>query len=273
MNPIQPCFIFGAFRSGTTAFCKILNLNEEVEILIEDEPKLCFESREFYDNPNLEIEPLLNSKIKNIGSLFDKNNSFIDKNPNYLTFLPFLVKKYDCKVIFLYRDGRDVVRSLMDWHDLQGKSIFTLQEDFENSKRSDYKDFPWDYSLQRPKKDSILFDKWKSMERFEKCSWYWNEYNTIALDVIEEIKADCGFKSYNMNLFNSNDVQDAYNFLNLKNYNKKNVDSYLKKRINSVKDRSGVQDSFPNWNFWSQEYKIRFYKYASPMMNKLGYLK
>jgi hypothetical protein len=265
-------FIFGAFRSGTTAFCQMLNMADKVAVFIEQSPKLCLEARLLYEERLTTPEDVIwQARNQNIQKVIENGLTYVDKNPNYLLFIPFLLEKFDCKFIYLHRDGRDVVRSMMDWHDVQKKTIYTLAEDDINSDRFDGANYPWDYSLLRPKKSEKLYSEWKSLSRFQKCSWYWAQYNRLALDMINHVNQPHRFMKINMTGVTAKDVEAVYQFMGLTGFERTKVDELLKARINSVKQRSGQADQFPQWTHWSEDLYHSFDKFASPTMYYLGY--
>jgi len=266
------CFIFGAFRSGTTAFCHLLRAANDVAVFVEQPPKLCVEARMLYEDRLIGPEGFIwQARAQSTQKVTGKGLTYVDKNPNYLLFIPFLIKRFDCKFIYLYRDGRDVVRSMIDWHDIQQKDIYTLAEDEIGSKRVDGTKFPWDYSLLRPKKSEKLHSRWKSLSRFQKCSWYWARYNELALDMINKVNQPERFMSVDMTSATAKEIEASYQFLGLTGFDPIKIDELLNARINSVQWRSGKEDQFLHWTDWSEDLCQMFDEFALPIMRRLGY--
>ena len=126
-------FIIGCVRSATTAFAKVLYTADNAKVFVEQPPKLLIESRELargnLDDP---ISVLRNAKHDLIQSVLQSGMKYGDKNAAYMPFIPYLNAIWECKILFIIRDGRDVVRSLMDWHTFR-HPIFFMQEDDSNS--------------------------------------------------------------------------------------------------------------------------------------------
>jgi len=105
-------WITGCARSGTTAVAQILNTAKKTEVTVEEPPMLHVECRSLYDgvleDPK-ETFYLKKHLPKTVWNL--KGHNYGDKNVNYVPFIPYI----DEKIVFLIRDGRDVVRSLMNW--------------------------------------------------------------------------------------------------------------------------------------------------------------
>ena len=79
----KPFFIIGAFRSGTTAIAKILNLASNATVHVEQAPKLSLESRQLYegklDDP---LSIIRQSKEGSIAKDVEKGLIYADKNAN-----------------------------------------------------------------------------------------------------------------------------------------------------------------------------------------------
>lgn len=95
------------------------------------------------------VSTLWNAKYLPINQVISKGFKYGDKNMAYMPFIPYLVTLWDCKIVFLVRDGRDSVRSIMDWHDFRVHNIYTMLEDGEDTNILP-KDEPWGYSYLRP---------------------------------------------------------------------------------------------------------------------------
>ncbi len=88
--------------------------------------------------PNLNVESRLamEGRLEDPGKLVEeivvprvreglaRNEIYGEKNVTYGPFIPHLHELTGCKFILLRRDGRDVVRSLMDWHDRMFGNVF-----------------------------------------------------------------------------------------------------------------------------------------------------
>ncbi len=264
-------FIVSCHRSGSTALANILNTASNAEVFVEASPKLLVESRELILNRVTEPEAILrDSRQHIIEEVCNRGNFFGDKSPIYASFLPYLLKIWDAKIIYLHRDGRDVVRSLMDWHKFQKPVIYAREEDGSNGPDLPPEKDPWGYMLLRPTENEPLFNEWKSISRFEKCAWYWSKYNQICLDNIARLDSG-NFKVVSATCLDTKGVKEIFNFLKLQGFDSQRVNKMLSKRINSVQDRFGLPDHFPDWKKWTNEQNSRFKLIASNTMMRLGY--
>lgn len=265
-------FIFGAFRSGTTAFCHFLRVANNAEVSIEQQPKLGVEARLLYegklDDP---AEVIRLARQRDVEDVLSMGKIYADKNPNYLPFISYLAELFDCHFLFLHRDGRDVVRSMMDWHDVGGKSIFTLAEDGDHPNRTDGSQFPWDYSLLRPREDEAFYEEWKELPRFEKCTWYWSRYNELALQAIHQYADQNRFLTVGLTKATPEDIERAYDFMGLHGFDKNTIASLMNARINSLQWNAAGEDRYPSKENWPRELQEAFGRFAADTMNKLGY--
>jgi hypothetical protein len=162
------------------------------------------------------------------------------------------------KAIYLIRDGRDWVRSHMNWGEMYGKSKFRSLISHTWPTASAIKDDPYR-------------NEWQTMPRFEKLCWAWAMLNKYALTATKG--------NSNAKIFRFEDI-----FISDTRY------QYLAKLARFTTDMPGVQPisteklegwldrrvhessgSFPNWFEWSAQQNQRFSKICGPLMKELGY--
>lgn len=268
---LNPVFIIGCPRSGTTAYAKLLDHATNAKIHIELPPRLRIESRNLIKGELPDPEIVLR-KAKHLHILRNEEESIIfgDKNPCYLPFIPYLTRIWNCKIIFLVRDGRDVVRSLLDWHKFKSYNVFSMREDDLESPKTEPSSDPWDYSRIRPNSDHALYSSWRQLSRFEKCSWYWTEFNTLAMEHLNKIDY-ASWRLVDVTHAGVEDIRKLYEFLNLEGFNKDFIQKQLSAKINSLKERTGVEGDTPHWTNWSERQTKKFEVYASELMSELNY--
>jgi len=120
----MPFFILSCARSGSTSLAKILDKAKNGKCAIEPTPNLNRETRLAMegrlDDPLAAIAPVI-KRVKD-----HSRTGFIygEKNVTYAPFIHLLYKELDPLFIFIKRDGRDVVRSLIDWHEKAFGTIY-----------------------------------------------------------------------------------------------------------------------------------------------------
>jgi len=264
-------FIIGAFRSGTTAVARILNLASNANVYVEQPPKLSRETRDLYDgrlpNPG---EIVKVAKQPSINEDLSKGLIYGDKSANYLPFIPYLNKIWGCQFVFVVRDGRNVVRSMIDWQQVINSKLYRRNEDSDGFPYKSVEDDYWDYSLIRPKVDDPYFDIWKKMEVFEKFCWYWQEYNEIMYAAISMLPIN-KYKIILIDRCTAGTIRDLYSFLSMEGFDGNRVEELLAAKINTTRQRGIAKDPFPPWIHWSTLRQECFADIAGNMMRKLGY--
>ena len=264
-------FLIGCFRSGTTALAKILGTADNVESHVELRPKLLLEAHELHDAPAPEgREVLLRARNDQIQACLSRGRKFGDKNPAYLSFLPALRGLWDCKIVFMTRDGRDVVRSLMDWHAFKAPVIYAREVDGEPGPDKDPADDPWDFTMPRPGAPERERLDWRTMSRFQKCAWFWSHFNAEALARLSAWPTE-RWLAVDISGLELGTVEQVFDFLGLTGFDPASAAPLLNSRVNSLEERMGLPDSFPAWRDWSGEARAEFDRFAGPMMARLGY--
>jgi hypothetical protein len=124
-------FIAGISHSGTSLLDKLLDLHDEISSIVDyskdsvdliENDLTIFSSQETLDNY--------------VNKFPIKNNKYLlMKNPNNLVFLEEImsIKSYNCKVIIIYRDIRDVALSLLyrndpKWPDYESTIKYCIEK-------------------------------------------------------------------------------------------------------------------------------------------------
>lgn len=269
-------FIIGCARSGTTALVKMLNTSQNATVFVEQKPNLCIDARDLYrgilKDPKQTIRE---AKSEPIQKVLSRGLKYGDKNPNYLPFIPYIAELWNCKFLFPIRDGREVVRSLMDWHDFYRQKfshsgVFAMKEDDPDS----LVDLPeqdwWDYSRLRPNPGNPYFEEWKQLSRFEKCAWHWANFNRTALELLSQLDSQ-RWLQVDMKSLDRPKMGELFDFLGLDGFNADQIGEMISARINSLQERAGLSDKFPRWTDWTPVQQSAFDRIAGDMMDHVVY--
>lgn len=165
------------------------------------------------------------------------------------------------KIAYIVRDGRDWVRSWMNWSDGNGM--------YDKGKVRSIVAHTWPTALEL--EGDPYAPKWRSMSRFERLCWGWAILNRYALKTVE--------KNRNARVFRFEDVfraEDCYQnlgemvrflttFPGCEEFSVGPVDGWLDRRIHKS------EGQFPPWNEWPPEHKRQFESICGPLMEKLNY--
>ena len=257
-------------RSGTTSLTKILDTSSNAKIFVEQESKLCIESRDYYEGRIKSPKDILKKlKSENIKKVIDKGYIYGDKNPNYLPFISILAGLWNPKFVFVLRNGKDVAKSAMNWHEIRKGNIFGRREDDKKSEIIKPEDDWWDYSRIRPLKGEQYYENWVNMKRFEKIAWHWAKCNELILEALKRLHRE---RVHIVKIDDTSeiDIKKLFKFLCLEGYKREKVKNMLNSKINTS-EVNILKNSFPKWNDWDDNYMKSFNKYAGKMMEKLGY--
>ena len=277
-------FIISVARSGSTAISSICSEAQNCQCEVEPWGITKVMTRQLMDgklkDPTPWIQKIMRPVVK---KKLKKVEVYGEKDPVYAPFIPFFYDVFKCKFIFLTRDGRDVVKSMINWHTqksglyyVECKETEILREKAKKNvnkyrKHKMIKYLP-DYARPRPLEGDPLYNKWKNLSRLEMCAFYWSKINEICLEGLKNIPEN---KQLRIDLSSpdpSKKVNKMVDFLGLKGLSKDTIDSFLKGKINSLTYRGHPEGNFPHWSKWNKKTTKKFYNIAGGMMTKLGYV-
>ncbi|MFL5245288.1 MAG: methyltransferase domain-containing protein [Gemmataceae bacterium] len=271
-------FIVGSARSGTTSLLKVLGLSKQAHCLVEPMPNLTMESREMLERRLSDPYEVLTRHIApRVGKGLSKRPHYIEKQISLLPFMKHLDQLFHCRFIIPIRDGREVVTSLINWHNQMFPCIYQeCRERGDLSLRAEavlarqVGPDPFDYSLPRPGREDPWHKEWRSLSRFDMASWYWSYINRLAVTLAKEIDpARVLIVDYTQPTTET--IKRIYDFVGLTDFDESSVASLLQRRINSLEDRIDESGAFPSWRDWTPHQAQRFSEIAYGTMRLLGY--
>lgn len=272
-------FIISCARSGSTSLTRILDTATNGRCFVEPMPNLNVETREMMEgrlhNPR---QILVEQVFPRIAKVLDAGEIYGEKNLTLGPFIPHLYEMLKCKFVFLKRDGRDVVTSLMNWHNEVFGSVYRECKDpgpLSDIARAAVAKLPLeedtsDYSRPRPGPTDPLYHIWPDLSRFEMVAWYWAYINQLFLRHLTEIPTE-DWITVNYTGIQPEDIKCVFDFLGLQGFDRSRVDHMLQARINSVWQRVQRPTRFPNWRLWDTDHQQRFDRLAGTTMRLLGY--
>jgi hypothetical protein len=207
-----------------------------------------------------------------------KVDIYSEKDYVYGPLIPFLYKVFDCKFVFIKRDGRDVVKSMINQHEqLTGCCYRECKEPskmtdkaLKNHKRYEKNDV-CDYSRPRPSASHFLYEEWSELTRAEMCAFYWAKVNEIHLKELRKLPADKWFTvDYSSDNLSQNVLQ-MVDFLGLEGLDESKVVDLLNRKINSMLYRGASVGRYQHWSAWDANTAEKFYRIAGDVMKELGY--
>lgn len=183
---------------------------------------------------------------------------YVESNVGYYGLADILKETHrHCRVVYLVRDGRDWVRSNMNWGQMYGKgSLRALVA------------HTWPTAPEIPADPDG--ERWEAMTRFERLCWAWARLNGYALQAVAENWDAQVFKFEE--IFKSESGYDALERLirfatqlpGLDGFEPR-VEGWLDRQIHRSKP------GFPDWPSWSARHREAFWATCGPLMEELGY--
>jgi hypothetical protein len=173
-----------------------------------------------------------------------------------LDILPFAFRHH--RAAYIVRDGRDWVRSHMNWGEFYGKR--GLRKWLGHNMPS---------ACDTPHDDYFLH--WDDLSRFERLCWAWSRLNGYALEHLSENPHARLFRFEQIFL-----ARDRYDQL-------KDLVGFATSLPGLGTRRIGLTDgslehpvhasssAFPAWDRWTNEQKRQFGRICGPLMDQLGY--
>lgn len=273
------CFITGCARSGTTSLSKILSTAINGISSSEPVPTLARESGQYISGQQMDIELLLDDVIgKRIREAHSQKPVYIEKQATLAPFLQDLHRLFDARFLWVIRDGRDVVSSLINWHEKKFGNIYRecrevgdiSVEAISQSSALLNLDDDSDHNRPRPDKGSPLYQTWCELPRAEMCAWYWSTINRQLFSEFEALPATSVMRvDYTCPV--SDDIRKVFEFCGLLGFHKERVNSLLDQKINSNRERNSADGTFPRWEDWDGGMRRRFEALAGEAMRQFGY--
>jgi hypothetical protein len=268
--------IAGAARSGTTSLASILDRASNATVKIEPVPNLNVETRLAMEGRLPDLAAAVSSYLQGKADAGDR--IYGEKQITLAPFIEEIARQSDCQFVYIHRDGRDVVRSMIDWHDMMFGSIYrecretgslgqgARQRAAALLVHNDSSDF----SRIRPLPGDPFHAEWAQMSRAEMSAYYWSRTNDLYADAFDAIDPDRVTRIDYTNA-GAEGVLAAAAMAGLKGLDRETVEEMLKARINSAVGRAGGGTRSPHWTSWSSGEREAFERIAGGTMRRLGY--
>lgn len=173
-----------------------------------------------------------------------------------LDVLPLAFRRQ--RAVFIVRDGRDWVRSKMNWGHMYQKRGWRARVSYNWPTALEFPDDPWR-------------NRWAEMSRFARICWAWSKLNLFALDRLPQ-----------------NPEARLFHFEALLGLETRR--QTLAEMVSFVGDCAGIlpvspdffndmlalpthqsQGTFPHWSAWDAGQRRQFAELCGPLMTRLGY--
>jgi hypothetical protein len=184
---------------------------------------------------------------------------YVEANIGYyglLDITPHIFREH--RAVYLIRDGRDWVRSHMNWGEFYGKQ--GLRKLISHN---------WPVASDLP--NDFYADKWNQLSRFERLCWAWTRLNEYALGALPN-NPQVRLFQFEKTFSGENRYQVLDELVTFTasqpSINPKSIGStkgWLERRVHQS------SEGFPSWENWTSAQKSHFTSTCGPLMEKLGY--
>lgn len=276
--PAFPFFVLSCARSGSTSLAKILGSAPNCTCLVEPMPNLNREARDIMDGRRSDAADIIREQVApRVAANSAAGKVYGEKNVTYGPFIPELHAQLGARFVFLVRDGRDVVTSLINWHEQKFGNVYrecretgaVSQEAIRSASALPVHLDSSDCSRPRPGPEEPVYHRWESLTRLEMCAWYWQRINRLYRDNLSRLSPDC-WRRIDYTAPSAQDILRLAEFLGVVGLREEDVARQLAGKINSLKDRFGKSGTFPQWVNWSSAQRRQFDGIAGDAMKELG---
>lgn len=273
-------FVASCARSGSTSLARILDTASNGRCLVEPMPNLNTESRELMEGRLADpYRVIAEQVVPRVAGALDAGVIHGEKNLTLGPFIPQLHALLRCRFVWIVRDGRDVARSLMNWHTEAFGNIYrdcAFDDPLSAQARAALAQVPpeldtADYARPRPLPGDPWRERWSTLSRFQMVAWYWSFINRLFANQLQQLPAEAWIR-VDYSRITVERIGELFQFLELEGFDAARVAEMLGRRINSLEDRFQSRGPFAHWREWDDERRRQFDEIAGQQMAALGYV-
>lgn len=266
-------------RSGSTSLARILDTAANARCLVEPMPNLNSESRDLMDGRLADPFRILAEQVApRVAGALDAGIMHGEKNLTLGPFIPHLRTMFRCRFVWIVRDGRDVARSLMNWHSEAFGNIYrecAAAEPLSPQAQAAASQLPpeldtADYARPRPRPGDPWHERWPSLSRLQMVAWYWAHVNCLFAAHLAPLPRESWIK-IDYTHITVDRIRELFGFLDLEGFDAARIQEMLGRRINSLEDRFQTRGPFPHWKDWTADQRREFEDIAGEQLAALGY--
>jgi len=264
MGDMKPCLVVSTGRSGSMMISRLLSIHPATLSFHEPKPYLSTENfRSWKGNISEEkLKHAIHLKRDRLLETAQNNGLMYIESSHFLVHLILpLYDIYQPRIVYIYRDGRDFVRSglIRSWY--QGKAPrYHLARILRRLTLLPIGD---------PIEDHQLIPPRHARTRFEKAAWLWNEVNDSVQKQLQGIpQADVLWLK--LEEINIEQIQILIDFLGIQKKTKliEEMMKVVEMRVNRTKRPYSIAAK----EEWTEQQETTFLRFARDQMRRLGYL-
>lgn len=277
----QAFFVTGAARSGTTPLIRVLGTGCNVTVVSEPRPRF---TQAVHDarrgDPVKPTQLLLKDRWPQIQEVVGRSKIYGEKDLQVFDWLPHYRTLFNGRFVYVKRDGRDVVRSLLDYHTQVNGNFYREAPDeapLSDGARHRLSDLPASAVLTerarpRPMPGDPWYDRWSELSRLQMTAWYWAHVSIAGLRHLQAMPPSRWRTIDTSNGIHVDQVQELFNFLEIEGFDADSVASVLDSGVNTIEAvaRRSIE-RMPRWPQWPDAMRREFDEVAGAAMSELGF--
>lgn len=276
----QVFFVTGAGRSGTTSAIRVLGEAARTAVVSEPLPRLSHETHLHRLGRLPDPRPILwQTMAPRIRAALVEADAYGEKDQLLYGCLTHLRELFAGRFLFVTRDGRDAVRSLVDVHRLFNGNLYREAGGELSPEVRQVSERVWsnprgranELYRPRPRPGDPWFDRWPRLTRFEMTAWLWSHQVRTTLAQLNALPDGCWTSiDYSAGL-TAESFAPVYELFGLAGFDAGRVQAVLDSRVNSLAGKKLAGQASPRWPDWPAERRESFDAIAAAAMVELGY--
>ena len=276
-------FVVGPARSGTSATIRALSTGSNVDCYEQKKPRFIRYVRDYELGLFDDVESLvLKHRWPDMRATLSAGRIYGEKDQQVYPWISRYWRLFGGRYINVVRDGREAVRSLMEFYTsvngllyLEASDPVELPDDVLSAQRaalasSAAKEL--EENRPRPIVQSDVFGNWESIPRLGMVAWHWShsirnadrELRKVPLTRQRRIDFTHGPRLA--------DIEELFSFLGIDGFDRQELAELIEARPNSITSKiKGNKEPYPVWQNWSPENTATFDRYASAAMVENGF--
>jgi hypothetical protein len=226
-------------------------------------------------NPNYWINRVVRAEIYMVNSA---KKIYGMKFPLQYPLIPNLYEVLECKFVYLKRDGREVVRSMLNWNQQATGTVYRECQEPEEyhgraKQRRDWMNstiYTYYQDMIKPRpRSGKLAKNWLKLSRVEMYAYYWAAVHEEIAMLFREIPPE---NVFTLDMSSAHRFERAVEMTDWLGLRGAKTLRDLRPDTNSLEDTEfGKSNSYKHWSEWDDETTESFNKYAGKMMLLMGY--
>ena len=276
-------FVVGPARSGASATIRALSQAENATCFEQKMPRFTKYVRNYELGLFDDVEALvLEHRWPDMHEALAQGKIYGEKDQQIYPWVSRYWRLFGGRYVNVVKDGRDAVRSLMDFHYningflyLDAPDTDKLSPDVREAQQAlllNNLANEAETSRPRPCIGDPLFETWKDIPRIGMVARYWSHVIRFGAMELRKVPTSRQIRIDFTGGPSIERFEELYRFLGLEGFDREHLSEFLDSRPNSIESKLNVaKKPFPSWPDWTEDQQNCFDLYASAAMVENGF--